>query len=166
MGITQGGSTVSDQLVDTYRIVVQATPEQVWEALTTPSFTTQYYFGLSAESDWQSGSAYAMRRGDATAFDGTVLHSERPRRLLQTVKVRFLPITNTEEMTIEWGIEPLGEACSVAITHKGSSADAELFAEVTNTCPELLSGLKTLLETERPLRMDHPAAVGATAGAS
>jgi uncharacterized protein YndB with AHSA1/START domain len=156
---------VSDQLVDTYRIVVQATPEQVWEALTTSRFTTQYYFGLAAESEWQSGSAYAMRRGDTTAFDGTVVDSARPHRLLQTVRVKFLPITNQEELTIRWDIEPLGDACSVAITHQGSSVDAELFAQVTSTCPELLSGLKTLLETGRPLRMDHPAAIGATAGA-
>jgi uncharacterized protein YndB with AHSA1/START domain len=158
---------MSKPLEDRYRIVVQATPEQVWEALTTASFTTQYYFGLSPDSDWKSGSPYAMTRGGQTAFDGTVLESERPRHLLQTVSVKFLPgLTNREQLTIEWDIEPLGDACSVAITHKGSSSDAELFAEVTKTCPELLSGLKTLLETGRPLRMDHPAAAGATSGVS
>lgn len=158
---------MSNQLEDKYRIVVQATPEQVWEALTTPKFTKQYYFGLSPESDWQPGSPYAMTRGGETGFDGTVLKAERPRRLLQSVKVKFLPaLTNHEELTIQWDIEPLGEACSVTITHRGSSADAELFAQVTSTCPELLSGLKTLLETGRPLRMDHPAAVGATVGAN
>lgn len=157
---------MSNQLVDTYRIVVQATAEQVWEALTTSSFTTQYYFGLSVESDWQRRSAYAMRRGDTTAFDGMVLDFDRPRHLLQTVNVKFLPITNQEELTIQWDIEPVGDACSVAITHKGSPADAGLFAQVTSTCPELLSGLKTLLETGLPLRMDHPAAAGETEGAN
>jgi uncharacterized protein YndB with AHSA1/START domain len=155
---------VSNQLEHTYRIVIQATPEQVWEALTTSEFTRQYYFGLAAEGDWRSGSAYAMRRGDTTGFDGTVLVSERPQRLLQTVKVKFLPITNSDELTIQWDIEPLGDACSLAITHRGSPSDATLFAQVTATCPELLSGMKTLLETGRPLRMDHPAAAGATAG--
>ncbi|MFN2582739.1 MAG: SRPBCC domain-containing protein [Candidatus Dormibacteria bacterium] len=153
---------MSNQLEHTYRVVIQTTPRQVWDALTTSKFTTQYYFGLSAESDWRSGSPYVMTRRGETAFDGTVVHSEPSRRLLQTVNVKFLPMTNQEELTIQWDIEPLGEACSVAITHKGSSVDAELFAQVTAACPELLCGLKTLLESGRSLRMERPATVAVT----
>lgn len=157
---------MSSQLEHSYPIVVRATPEQVWEALTTPKFTTQYFFGLSAESDWQPGSAYAMRQGDTTAYDGTVLVAERPLRLLQTVNVKFHPIlTNHEELSLQWDIEQLGDSCVVTVTHKGSASDAEIFAYVTSTCPELLSGLKKLLETGRPLVRDHPVTAGATAGA-
>ncbi len=36
-------------------IDVQATPEQVWDALTNPLKTRGYYYGTDILSDWKAG---------------------------------------------------------------------------------------------------------------
>ncbi len=47
---------VNDVII-TRSIILQATPEQVWEALTHPRMTKQYYFNSEVHSDWKEGSA-------------------------------------------------------------------------------------------------------------
>lgn len=46
---------VNDIMV-TRSVLLNATPERVWEALTHPGMTRQYLYGCEVESDWQAGS--------------------------------------------------------------------------------------------------------------
>ncbi len=148
------------ELQHSYSVFIRATPEQVWEALTTSSFTTQYYFGSAVESDWRVGSDYRMTdpTGTSVTFDGKVLEADRPRRLVQSVNVKFDPAFRGHgELSISWDVEQYGETCLVTIGHRGTDSDARLFHMLTSHCPHVLSGLKTLLETGTPLRIGKPA---------
>jgi uncharacterized protein YndB with AHSA1/START domain len=49
-----------------YTIYIAATPEKVWQALTRPEFTRQYFFGNSVEVDQSIGGAYVLRQGDGS----------------------------------------------------------------------------------------------------
>ena len=150
---------MSSKLEHSYQIIIQATPEQVWQALTDTRFTTQYFPGTAVESDWQPGSDYVQKRGDAVAFDGKVVVSDRPRRLVQTVHVKFDPaVMGHKEITLSWDIEQMGESCMLTIGHEGSESDRKLFEHLTGHCPHTLSGIKTLLETGKPLSMPQPVA--------
>ena len=48
-----------------YRIIIQATPEQVSAGALTDAAvaTTQYFPNTAVESDWQPGSDYVQKRG-------------------------------------------------------------------------------------------------------
>jgi len=47
---TGGTNTMSDNLsCQIYRVFIRATPEEIWEAITTPSFTTRYFHGAAIE---------------------------------------------------------------------------------------------------------------------
>jgi len=146
-------------LEHSHSIYIRATPEQVWQALTDPALTTQYFFGGAMQSDWRVGSEYRLTSPDGAnvQFDGAVLESEPGRRLVQSVRIKFNPaFVGHDEMSIAWDIEPFGEACRVTISHRGAPTTTQVFAFVTSHCADLLSGMKTLLETGTPLRIDQP----------
>lgn len=147
---------MSKRLEHSYGLFIQATPEQVWEALTESRFTTRYFFGAAVQSDWRVGSPYAYTSPDGAQvkFDGEIIEAEPPRRLLQTLNVKLDPaLLNREPMRLDWRIEPAGEACRVTLIHHAHEADARVFGILTSHCEQLLSGMKTLLETGKPLRV-------------
>jgi uncharacterized protein YndB with AHSA1/START domain len=150
-------------LEHSYSIYIKASPEQVWEALTTPSFTTRYFPGGAVKSDWQEGSDYTMNSADGAKvlYDGRVVVSHRLRRLVQTVNIKFDPsVIGHEEMTIEWDIERFGETCLLTIIHRGADSVAKQFGMLTSHCPDLMSGIKTLLETGQPLQIGERVEAG------
>ena len=151
---------MGDGLKHSYEILIQATPEQVWEALTKSEYTTRYFPGTSVDGDWRRGSHYAHKRADgAVAFDGTVIEADPPRRLVQSVHFQTFPeFQGHQEFTLRWDIEPLGGACRVTVTHQGPESVARLFDRLTPHCSWTLSGMKTLLETGKPLSIEQPVA--------
>ncbi|MDJ0459676.1 SRPBCC domain-containing protein [Arthrobacter sp. NQ7] len=157
---------MSQELIDSYSGFIKATPQQVWEALTNPALTIQYPFGGAVESDWRPGSDYVTKSADGASvmYDGKVLESEPPWRLVRSVHVKFSPaFTGHQEMTIRWDVEQFGETCKVTISHRGHASDAQLFEMLTSHCPHLVSGLKTLLETGQPLHIGQSATATAQA---
>src|SRR5262249_13620643 len=65
-----------------YVTYIESSPERVWEALTDPDLTAQYW-GHSNVSDWQAGSLWGHRRGDGSGLadvGGAGLESVPPRR--------------------------------------------------------------------------------------
>jgi uncharacterized protein YndB with AHSA1/START domain len=47
---------MKSNITATVSIIINATAEKVWEALTTPQIIKQYFFGTEAVSDWKAGS--------------------------------------------------------------------------------------------------------------
>jgi len=73
-------------LTATKSIVIKATPQRVWEALTDPAQIKQYMWGAEAISDWKLGSSLTYRgtwEGKAYEDKGTILEIDPP-RLLRT----------------------------------------------------------------------------------
>ena len=42
-----------------HRVYIKATPQQVWDAITSPEIRAKYNFGVGVESDWTPGSRYS-----------------------------------------------------------------------------------------------------------
>ena len=42
-------TTMTAQTTQVYSVFIRATPEQVWDAITKPEFTEQYFFGARIE---------------------------------------------------------------------------------------------------------------------
>src|SRR5262249_62319355 len=69
-----------------YVTYIESSPERVWEALTDPGLTAQYW-GHSNVSDWRARSRWEHRRVDGPGIAdvvGTVLEAAPPRRLTMT----------------------------------------------------------------------------------
>jgi uncharacterized protein YndB with AHSA1/START domain/DNA-binding MarR family transcriptional regulator len=137
-----------------YHVFIRTTPERLWQALTDGDMTSRYFHSSRAESAWTTGSPYAFRSLEgAVEIEGTVLDIEPPRRLVQTF--RFASRDDVPSK-VTWEIEQLGESCRLTLIHEFDREDGT-FDDVNDPMgwQFILSGLKTLLETDRPLVVSH-----------
>lgn len=75
-----------------YSVLIRATPERVWKAITDGYETEHYYYGTRVDSDWLVGGriVYAYPEGSVAA-DGEVLEIEPGSRVLMTFRARWSP---------------------------------------------------------------------------
>ena len=141
-----------------YEVYIAATPERVWRALTESGFTKQYYYGNTVESDWKPGSPMVYRNPDGTeSIECEVIEADPPRRLVHTF---FFPGTEESPSRCTWSIEPRGDATLLTLTHDEFDGETATYRSVAHGWVPVLSGLKTLLETGKPLEISYPAAEG------
>ncbi|HEV2887978.1 MAG TPA: SRPBCC domain-containing protein [Jatrophihabitans sp.] len=141
----------TDQRV--YEAYVLATPERIWQALTDPSLTEQYFFGTSVESDFnhQAPIRYRNAQGGVDA-DGEIVEASENLRLAYTFRPAWSPsMEDVEPGTVSWEIEPSGEMSKVTLTHNGFDFSSPGAEQVHAGWVLTLSSLKTLLETGKPL---------------
>ena len=138
-----------------FEVYIQTTPEKLWQALTDGAMTQKYYYGTRAQSDWKKGSPYQyLGEGDAALVDGTVLESDPPNRLVTTFRPHWDPnAASFPESTVTFEISQLGEACKLTLVHEGLAAGDPITEGIHRGWSEILSGLKTLLETGEPLKI-------------
>jgi uncharacterized protein YndB with AHSA1/START domain/biotin operon repressor len=138
-----------------YELYIRATPERLWEAITDGELTRQYYFGSPIASEWTQGARFEMTAPHDPSevwVEGEVLEIDPPRRLVQSFSAHWDAAMEQEEPSrVTWEIEPQGEACRLRVTHDGLAVAAA--AQVSGGWPQILSGLKTLLETGEPLAL-------------
>lgn len=132
---------------------IEATPDQVWHALTDAD-TSAVYWGHSNISDWRPGSAWEHRRTDGSGVAdvvGTVVEHTRPERLVLTWAV---PDEERPEgpSTVTVDLKPFGGTVQLTVTHENLRDDAERSA-VAGGWSMVLSHLKTYLETGKPLSL-------------
>lgn len=134
-----------------YAIIIRTSPERLWQAITDPDFTRQYYHGSRVQSDWKSGSPYQyLDPTDAALIQGEVLESDPPTHLKMTFQPMFIP-GDTPPSVVTYRIEPQGELCTLTLTHEGLDVSNPAVQGITSGWTLILSGLKTLLETGEPL---------------
>ena len=75
-----------------YVTYIRTTPEKLWEALTDPKFTKQYWFGCIQKTDWKVGSPWQLQYDDGKVTDtGEVLEVDPPKRLVLKWRNEFRP---------------------------------------------------------------------------
>lgn len=137
-----------------FEVYINTTPEKLWHALTDGSMTEKYYYGTRAESDWKDGSAYKYVGADGAALiDGKVIESVPLQKLVTTFNPHWDPSLEGKisESRVTFEIEQLGEACKLTLVHDDLIVGDPLTEGVFRGWSEILSGLKTLLETGKPL---------------
>ena len=139
--------TMADRPSYVYVTYIESSPERVWEALTDPDLTAQYW-GHGNVSDWQTGSPWEHRRVDGSGIAdvvGTVLESVPPRRLRMTFDA---PGEAPPEgpSTVTFDIEPYHEIVRLTVTHE-NLADSDALEAVSAGWPAVCANLKSLLET-------------------
>jgi uncharacterized protein YndB with AHSA1/START domain/DNA-binding transcriptional ArsR family regulator len=135
-----------------FEIYIKTTPERLWEAITSDELRRRYWFGVGVISEWTPGSYYEAGHPLAPTpiYEGVNLEVEPPRRLVQSYTARWSEDAKREGTSrVTWEIEPIGDSCRLTVTHDQLREDAS--EEIYGGWPQILSGLKTLLETGESL---------------
>ena len=139
-----------------YTIYIAATPEQVWEALTSAEFSRQYFFGNSVAIEQKVGGRYVVRQGDgALHISGEVVECDPPRKLTFTFNVNWPALIEKLGQTlVSYEIERAGDAVRLTMTesHDRPLSD-DILSGGRQGWPAILSSLKSLLETGKPLQV-------------
>jgi uncharacterized protein YndB with AHSA1/START domain len=144
-----------------YTIYIAATPEKVWQALTTAEFSRKYFSGLAVEAELKVGGAFVVRAPDGSVhIDGKVIECVAPRKLTITWNVNWPNLLEKLGLTlVTYDIEPAGDAVRLTMTeaHDRPISD-DILSGGRAGWPAILSSLKSLLETGEPLviKMEPP----------
>jgi uncharacterized protein YndB with AHSA1/START domain len=141
-----------------YITYIAAPAEKVWRALTEGDFTRQYFFGRRMKSEWRVGADWALLMEDGRIDSGgKVLVCEPPRRLAISWRVEWLEeYRKLPEAIVTFDIEPVGEVVRLTVTQLNAPIDEKYLEGGRQGWPVILSGLKSLLETGKPLKMPVP----------
>jgi uncharacterized protein YndB with AHSA1/START domain len=139
-----------------YEVFIKATPEAIWEGITNPDFTEQYFYRSRAKFDLRPGGIYngvSAQDESCILVDGEVLESDPPRRLIHTWRALYDPETAAEPHSrVSWEIEPQdGGFTKLTVVHDRLEEAPKTAESVLGGWSFVLSGLKTLLETGKPL---------------
>jgi uncharacterized protein YndB with AHSA1/START domain len=133
-----------------YTIYIAATPEKVWQALTSAEFSRKYFFGNAVEVDLKVGGAYIVRTPDgALHISGEVIECDPPRKLTVTFNVnRPALIDKLGPTLVTYEIEPAGDVTRLTLlqSHDRPLSD-DILSGGRQGWPAILSSLKSLLET-------------------
>lgn len=138
-----------------YSIYVRTTPETLWQALIDPKFTQLYWSGVRFKSDWKVGSPVQSFDAEGTPADaGVVLQYDPPRILSYSWHCAWHPELSKEKpCRATFEIEPQSQKGIVrlTITHDDFEIGSKVYEGVQHGWPQVLSSLKSLLETGEPL---------------
>lgn len=133
-----------------YQTYIRASAEEIWRALTSPAFTSQYFHGTHVESTWEPGApvTYRYAPGGDAAVDGEVLEAEPPHKLVISWHVLYNDQARREAPSrVTFLIEELKDQSRLRIVHDRFPADSVVPEGVRDGWPWIVASLKSLLET-------------------
>jgi uncharacterized protein YndB with AHSA1/START domain len=128
-------------------VAIKATPEQIWDAITRPEWTAQYFHGarITVVPDH-----YTSLSPDGEVWgDEAVQEFDPPRRLVHGWHSLYDPeMALEDESRVTWEIEPQGNGvCTLTVTHDRLEGAPKTAAGVSGGWQSIIENLKTLLET-------------------
>lgn len=159
-------ATETHKTLKVYRVYIKASPQSIWEAITKPEWTVRYGFAPLVEYDARPGGKFRAYPNEGmkrfpnipeVILDGEVIEADPPRKLVQTWRMLMDPGMAAEGFThLTFEIEEArGGVTKLTVTHDLTNAPrlALLVSGELESIGagggwyEILSGLKTLLET-------------------
>jgi uncharacterized protein YndB with AHSA1/START domain len=161
-------STETTVTTHVYRVWIRATPEAVWEAITSPAWNSRYGYHAATEYDLRPGGPFRIAASPPMIahgapeiiIDGEVVEIDPPRRLVQTYRFLWDPELIEEGFTrVTWELDEDDEGVTrLTVVHdlEGAPKHAHI---VSGSDPQagggwawVLSDLKSLLETGTSLK--------------
>lgn len=137
-----------------YVIYIASAPEKVWQALTDPAFSKQYFFGFAVDVEPRTGGKFLARYPDGRVhISGQVVDWSPPRRLSVTWRVEGMTeFGELPECLVSYEIEPSGESVKVTMSESHSwDVPEAILSGGRAGWPKIMSSLKSVLETGKPL---------------
>ena len=136
-----------------YVTYIATTPEKVFQALTEPAVTRQYW-GLENVSDWKPGSPWRHQSGDdakSVRMLGEVVECTPPHRLVITWAFPADAANRSKHTRVAFDIERIESMVKLTVTHDELERGSDMERGITQGWPRVLSSLKSFLETGRAL---------------
>jgi uncharacterized protein YndB with AHSA1/START domain len=131
---------------------IESNLNAVWDALTNPDLTERYWFGTRIESDWKLGSTALCYREGAVTDEYTVLAVDSPHTLCYTFHPVFAEEYRAEPPSqVTFTLAQAGDVVRLTMVHDHFTPDSRVYPSCSVGWPMILSSLKTLLETGKPL---------------
>lgn len=137
-----------------YVTYIAAPLETVWQALIDPAFTTQYFFGFAIDVEPKTGGAFRLLAPDgSTHVSGEVLAWSPPHRLCVTWRVAGMKDSGElPECLVSYDLVQSGGSVQLTMTESHSWEVPEAILRGGQSgWPKILSSLKSVLETGKPL---------------
>lgn len=142
-----------------YVVFISAPAAKVWQGLTDPAFTKRYWFNTEVRSDWKEGSTYSFINEEGKdVLSGKILKVREPSELVYQFRAPWNDEVKDEESTVQFLLEEIEGMTKLTVRHYGFEEGSKLFGMISEGWPIVLSGLKTLLETDRELNIPRPGA--------
>lgn len=156
-------NTTTNTVVQVHKVYIKAAPQAIWDAITKPEWTVRYGYQVRTEYDLRQGGAVRGYASEAmkeqgtpdVMVDGEVIESDPPHKLVMTWNPLWIDEPATR-LTYEIA-EGENGVTSLTVIHDVTGAPAtadQLAGKLENAgggWPEVLSDLKTLLETGKSL---------------
>lgn len=155
--------TMKREDVEVFQVSIKATPQAIWDAITSPDWNGRYGYGSKGDYDLRPGGRYRVLPSKAmkdygspdVIIDGEVVESDPPRKLVQTWRPLWDPVTIAEgAKQLTWEIvEGRDGVCTLTVTHELANAPKTrtmvtgAMKEAGGGWPMVLEDLKRLLET-------------------
>jgi uncharacterized protein YndB with AHSA1/START domain len=136
-----------------YVTYIAASPEQVWEALTKPDVSEQYWFGYRVAADGKAGDRMtAISPAGKQAHNDPIIESDPPRRLVYGWQPLYKNMQGERPSRVTFELEPFKEQTRLTVVHDEFDEDSKIFGMISKGWPAVLSSLKSFLETGKGLQ--------------
>jgi uncharacterized protein YndB with AHSA1/START domain len=134
-----------------YMVFIAAPPQAVWDLLTDKARSPDFFFGNTWTVGEAVGAPFKADRADGTPdVDGQVLIRDEPNRLRISWKLVWAPELPVAEFDFQ--IEAVGELTRLTLSQfNNGRVDKKFMTAGREGWSLILSSLKTLLETGKPL---------------
>jgi len=129
--------------------VIASPPEAVWEGLTSPEFTKQYWHRTNVSSDFKIGSRIEFITEDGhIGCEGEILSIDYPAELSFTWQFPRNPETSMEPPSrVTFHLEPIATGTRLTVIHDQFIDSSKMYELIEPGWPLVICGLKTLLES-------------------
>ncbi len=132
-----------------YVTYIDVSPERLWEALTTTEFMKSWFFGVTFDTEWKAGAPWKMILPDGTLCNsGEIVEFTPPARLVLSWRHEMGGERQAEGIShVTYAIEAAGAASKLTVTQTIGVTDSKVIASGAEFWPQILSNLKSVLET-------------------
>jgi uncharacterized protein YndB with AHSA1/START domain len=131
-------------------VSIDASVDEVWQALTTPELIKQWFFGVDTESDWRQGGQLVHRgeyQGKPYEDKGEILRIEPPTLLVHThwSDVSGLPDEPASYQIVTWSLREYDGRTELTVSEENLPSE-QAKATSDQSWPMVLENLQRVLE--------------------
>jgi uncharacterized protein YndB with AHSA1/START domain len=158
--------TAAGTTTQVYRVFIDAKPQAIWDAITSPEWSQQYGYRGINDYELRPGGHFESRATEEfqamgmppVVVDGEVIEADPPHRLVHTWRFLWDELKTEGPTRVTFEIEEVdGGVCQLTVTHVLENAPltaAQLAGEIEGAgggWAYVLSDLKSLLETGKAM---------------
>jgi uncharacterized protein YndB with AHSA1/START domain len=145
---------MAKEIAYTYDIYIAAPPAKVWKGITDGEMTKHYVYGTRLESKLKKGAPYAyVGDGDFKVVDGEIIEIEPEKRLVMSWAAHWDDsVAKDRPSRVTYELSAAGpSATKLRLVHDDFDGPTATYGGSVEGWPLMLSSLKSLVETGKPL---------------